>query len=57
MHTLSLAPDRVVSWSDFSLLYKTVRKLNRIVVQFFHTFTRFVILTMTMADLQTLNCC
>ena len=30
MVTLSGAPDGVVSWSDFSLLHKVVRKLNRI---------------------------
>ena len=45
MLTLSGAPDHVVSWSDFSLQHKKVRKLNRFVVQFFQAFTGFVILT------------
>ena len=44
MLTLSGAPDRIVSWSDFSLQHKTVRKLTRSVVQFFQAFTEFVIL-------------
>ena len=35
MPTLSGAPDRVVSWSDFSLQHKTVRKLTGSVAQFF----------------------
>ena len=44
MLTLSGAPDRVVSWSDFSLQHKTVRKLTGSVIQFFQAFTGFVIL-------------
>ena len=44
MLTLSRAPDRVVSWSDFSLQHKNVRKLTGFVVQFFQGFTGFVIL-------------
>ena len=44
MLTLSGAPDRVVSWSDFSRKHKTVRKLTGSVLQFFQAFTRFVIL-------------
>ena len=46
MLTLSGAPDRVASRSEFSLEHKTVRKLNRICrIQFFQAFTGFVILT------------
>ena len=44
MLTLSGAPDRVVSWSDFSLQHKTVRKPTGSVVQLFQAFTGFVIL-------------
>ena len=44
MRTLSGAPDHVVSWSDFSLQNKNVRKLTGFVVQFFRAFTGFVIL-------------
>ena len=46
MLTLSGAPDRVVSWSDFSRQHKTVRKLTGSVVQFFQALklTGFVIL-------------
>ena len=44
MLTLSGVPDRVVSWSDFSLQHKTVRKLTGSVIQFLQTFTGFVIL-------------
>ena len=48
MLTLSGAPDRVVSWSDFSLLHIKGRKLNRICHTSFQAltaFTGFVILT------------
>ena len=45
MLTLSGVPDRVVSWSEFSLQHKKVRKLNRICHTFFQAFTGFVILT------------
>ena len=46
MLTLSGAPDRVVSWSDFSRQHKTVRKLTGSVVRFFQALklTGFVIL-------------
>ena len=44
MLSLSGAADRVVSWSDFSLQHKTVRKLTGPVVQFFQAFRGFVIL-------------
>ena len=44
MFTLSGAPDRVVSWPDFSLRHKTVRKLTGCVIQFSQAFTGFVIL-------------
>ena len=44
MLTLSGAPDRVVSWSDFSLQHQTVRNLTGSVIQFFQAFTGFVIL-------------
>ena len=45
MLTLSRAPDRVVSWSDFSLHHKKVRTLTGFVIQFSQAFTGFVILT------------
>ena len=45
MLTLSGAPDRVISWSDFSLQHKKVRKLNRICRTILSSFTGFVILT------------
>ena len=44
MLTLSGAPDRFVSWPDFLLQHKIVRKLTGFVVQFFQAFTGFVIL-------------
>ena len=37
-------PDHVVSWSDFSLQHKTVRKLTGSVIKIFQAFTGFVIL-------------
>ena len=43
MLTLSGAPDRGVSWSDFLLLHKTVTKLSRIFRTIFSSFTGFVI--------------
>ena len=53
MLTLSGAPDRVVSWSDFSLYHKKVRKLNRILSHIFQTFTGFVILTTCWSSVDT----
>ena len=41
MLTLSGAPDCVISWSDFSLLHKIVRKLNSICRKTFFTLFRF----------------
>ena len=43
MLTLSGARDRVVSWSDFSLQHKNVRKLTGFVIEYFQAFTGFVI--------------
>ena len=40
MLTLSGAPNHVVSWSDFSLLHKIIRKLNRICRAIFSRFYR-----------------
>ena len=45
MVTLSGAPAGFVSWFDFLLVHKTVRKLNSICRTIFQAFTRFVILT------------
>ena len=44
MLTLSGAPDRVVSWIDFLLQHKTVKKLTGSVIQFFQAFKEFVVL-------------
>ena len=43
--TLFGAPDRVFSWSDFSLQHKKLRKLNRICRTISQAFTGIVILT------------
>ena len=43
--TLSGAPDHVVSWSDFSLQHKKVRKLYRICHTIFSSFYRICLLT------------
>ena len=44
MLTLSGTPDSVVSWSDFSLQHKKVRKSYSICRTIFQAFTGFVIL-------------
>ena len=45
MLTLSGAPDRVISWSDFSLQHKKVTKLNWICRTIFSSFYRICHLT------------
>ena len=51
MLTLFRLPDRIVSWSDFSLLLKTVRKLNRICRKIFSRFYRIFHLSFSVSGI------